>query len=213
MSSKCDNVNKNRITILKDDVRSRILDAGLSLLSEGGLAALSMRAVARIAGVSHQAPYHYFPDRESILAEIVKSGFETLHRYETEAIATTDSAVDQMVEIGCSYVRFALDHPALFQLMFRRELVDLENFEDAHASAMATFELPQSVIAAAHGKSTEASTVEMLTCWSLSHGLATLMLEGKMPEALGETREQQDACARAVLTHHANKLAHADQES
>lgn len=195
---------------MKDDVRSKILDAGLSLLSEGGLQAMSMRAVARIAGVSHQAPYHYFPDRESILAEIVKSGFETLHRYEIEAIESETDPVERAREIGCAYVKFALDHPALFQLMFRREMVDLENFEDAHATAISTFELPQAVIAAAHGKKPEDALNETIACWSMAHGLATLMLEGKMPEALGETREQQDSRVREVMALYTKRFMAAD---
>ncbi len=191
---------------MKDDVRSKILDAGLTLLSEGGLQALSMRAVARIAGVSHQAPYHYFPDRESILAEIVKSGFETLHQYELRAVEAEQDPVKRTSEIGCAYVQFALDHPALFQLMFRREMVDLDNFEEAHTTAISTFELPQSVIAAAHGKKPEDALNETIACWSMAHGLATLMLEGKMPEALGETRKEQDQRVREVMALYTSRF-------
>ena len=191
---------------MKDDVRSRILDAGLSLLSDGGLQALSMRAVARIAGVSHQAPYHYFPDREAILAEIVKSGFETLYAYETKAANSDLDAIGRAAEMGCAYVKFALDHPALFQLMFRREMVDLENFEEAHEVAQSTFELPLTVVAAAHDKKPEDSINETIACWSMSHGLATLMLEGKMPEILGETREDQDARVRDVMMLYTRRI-------
>ncbi len=191
-------------------MRSRILDAGLSLLSEGGLSALSMRAVARIAGVSHQAPYHYFPDRESILAELVKSGFETLYQYEQKAVGSVSDPVARASEIGCAYVAFALDHPALFQLMFRREMVDLENFEDAHETAQSTFELPLTVIAEAHGKKPEDSLDETIACWSMAHGLATLMLEGKMPEMLGENREAQDARVRAVMSLYTSRFMNAD---
>jgi len=60
------------------DLRRRILDASAALLESDGLAALSLREVARRAGVSHQAPYHHFKDRESILAELVTEGFERL---------------------------------------------------------------------------------------------------------------------------------------
>lgn len=210
MSSCSGNVNINRNATLKDDVRSRILDAGLSLLNEGGLQALSMRAVARIAGVSHQAPYHYFPDREAILAELVKGGFETLFAYETAALEAESDVVARAAEMGCAYVRFALDHPALFQLMFRREMVDLDNFQDAHDTAQATFELPLSVIAAAHDKEPEDSINETIACWSMAHGLATLMLEGKMPELLGETREDQDARVRDVMSLYAKRVITAD---
>ena len=57
---------------MKEDVRGEILKAALDLMNQGGLGALSMREVARRAGVSHQAPYHYFTDREAILANAPK---------------------------------------------------------------------------------------------------------------------------------------------
>ena len=59
-------------TISRDDVRTSILEASIALMNEGGLGSLSMREVARRAGVSHQAPYHYFTDREAILAELAE---------------------------------------------------------------------------------------------------------------------------------------------
>ena len=90
--------------------------------------------------------------------------------------------------------------------MFRREMVDLENFEEAHNTAISTFELPQSVIAAAHGKEPEDALNETIACWSMAHGLATLMLEGKMPEALGETREQQDQRVREVMALYTSRV-------
>ena len=68
--------------VVTDNVRGSILNASLDLMNQGGLSVLSMREVARRAGVSHQAPYHYFADRESILAEVGKersgdeSGFQ-----------------------------------------------------------------------------------------------------------------------------------------
>ena len=185
---------------MRDDVRSRILDASLKLLSEGGLGALSMRAVARDAGVSHQAPYHYFQDREAIFAELVKTGFEGLRDYEVAAISSSDDPKQRALELGCAYVRFAMDNPALFQLMFRREMVELDNYPDAHAVADEAFNIPQAVIAAAHGKSEADSLPEMLACWSISHGLATLILEGKLAHRVGESREELDAAVRAAMT-------------
>ena len=60
------------------DLRQKVLDASLALIEEGGLDRLSMREVARKAGVSHQAPYHYFSDREAILAALAGEGFLTV---------------------------------------------------------------------------------------------------------------------------------------
>src|ERR1700754_1736639 len=106
----------------KDDVRAGILQASLALMNEGGLGALSMREVARRAGVSHQAPYHYFADREAILAELAGDGFDKLHDYMVSALGhARPNRGSRAKALGEAYVRFALNHPELFKLMFRCE--------------------------------------------------------------------------------------------
>jgi AcrR family transcriptional regulator len=103
----------------KDDVRAGILEASLALMNEGGLGALSMREVARRAGVSHQAPYHYFKDREAILAELAGEGFDQLYDYLVSAIGLARDKVAKNRAMGEAYIRFALNKPELFRLMFR----------------------------------------------------------------------------------------------
>src|ERR1700753_3540359 len=101
------------------DLRERILDASISLIEEKGLSDFSLREVARRAGVSHQAPYHYFADRETILAELVRDGFEKLTSYLEESIRRVRTYEESIVSLGEAYVTFALDHSAQFRLMFR----------------------------------------------------------------------------------------------
>src|ERR1700754_3165024 len=88
----------------KDDVRAGILQASLALMNEGGLSALSMREVARRAGVSHQAPYHYFADRESILAELVRDGFDKLTGYLEDSLTQVRDYDESIVAMGEAYV-------------------------------------------------------------------------------------------------------------
>ncbi|MEZ5936740.1 MAG: TetR/AcrR family transcriptional regulator [Hyphomonadaceae bacterium] len=185
---------------MRDDVRSRILAASLELLNEGGVGALSMREVARRAGVSHQAPYHHFADREAILAELVKDGFSQLHAYEARASEQSPPGAERITAIGIAYVSFALDQPALFQLMFRRELVELQKFPQTEEIADEAFNVPHAAVAEACGKSMDACMPEMLACWSMVHGLATLILEGKLDHQLGPGREARDACVREVMS-------------
>ncbi len=191
---------------LKEDVRGDILRAALDLMNEGGLGALSMREVARRAGVSHQAPYHYFTDREAILAELAREGFETLNDYIAKALAGTVGAREGMAAMGGAYVQFALDHPALFSLMFRCELVDLSKYPNAKAVADEAFNAPLRVIAETYGEDDPNLMNRMLACWSMSHGLATLLLEKKIGKHFGETREEQNRGAKAVIDLYAASL-------
>lgn len=192
---------------LKEDVRGEILKAALDLMNEGGLGVLSMREVARRAGVSHQAPYHYFADREAILAELAREGFETLNGYVSKALVGKDGAQAGMAAIGEAYVRFALDHPALFSLMFRCEMVDLSKYPDAKAVAEEAFNAPMRVIAGTYGEDDPSLQTRMLACWSLAHGLATLLLEKKIAKHFGETREEQDAGVKAVIGLYAASMS------
>src|ERR1700741_1125171 len=92
----------------KDDVRAGILQASLELVNEGGLGSRAMREVARRAGVSHQAPYHYFQDREAILAELAGEGFEQLYDYMVSAIGLAKDKAGKNRAMGEAYIRFAL---------------------------------------------------------------------------------------------------------
>src|SRR5262245_55034044 len=94
------------------DLRATILKAAGKLLEKEGLNALSLREVARRAGVSHNAPYRHFPDRDRLLAALAEEGFAELGR------ALGEAGKRGPRERGEAYVRFALTHPQRFRLMF-----------------------------------------------------------------------------------------------
>ena len=166
------------------DLRQRILDTSRTLLDEQGVAALSLREVARRAGVTHQAPYHHFADRESILAELVTQGFDELTRRLAKAnrMAGSHSRLDMLVASGCAYVGYALDQPGVFGIMFRPDSCDVTRFESAVLAGKR-----------AHGELLELVRLikgdpvdEMLASvvWSQVHGLATLLLDGPLGQQL-----------------------------
>jgi AcrR family transcriptional regulator len=130
------------------DLRQKVLDASLALIEEGGLDRLSMREVARKAGVSHQAPYHYFGDREAILAAIAGEGFSKLGQLLARAAAQSGSEPVKAVEaMGQAYVEFALRSPAYFQAMFRADAVPLDRYPEARKREEEAFErLVESVV-------------------------------------------------------------------
>src|SRR5262245_41958908 len=113
------------------DLRQIVIHASLALIEEGGLDRLSMREVARKAGISHQAPYHYFGDREAILASLAGEGFSRLGKSLARAAADAGESGDAVVAMGKAYVDFAIRHPAHFQVMFRADAVPLDRYPEA----------------------------------------------------------------------------------
>jgi AcrR family transcriptional regulator len=175
----------------RPSIRDEILRVSCDLIEGEGLAALSMREVARRAGVSHQAPYKHFPDRESILSALVEQGFEILETTLVTAIQkATRSPQDRLSAASVAYVEFACDHPAQFQLMFRPEMVDLANFPSARRAGDRAFNCIQVVVKeiAAEAKLPKASEDLLFAYgWSVCHGLSCLITDGplaiKLPNA------------------------------
>lgn len=179
-----------------DDVRASVLAAAVKLIDKGGLASLSMREVARTAGVSHQAPYHYFADREAILAALVEEGFTILANRLEEAHDPRAAAAENFSALGRAYVHFALDHPSLFRVMFRPDFVEHERFPSLRASGDRAFASLPKIIEECMREGFPAkpsAEAHVILNWSLVHGLACLILDGplaiKVPASGSERRD------------------------
>jgi AcrR family transcriptional regulator len=184
------------------DLRQKVLDASLALIEEGGLDRLSMREVARKAGVSHQAPYHYFGDREAILAAIAGEGFSKLGQLLARAAAQSGSEPVKAVEaMGQAYVEFALRSPAYFQAMFRADAVPLDRYPEARKREEEAFErLVESVGQVFADQPTEVRQSLAVASWAMVHGLATLALEGSLARKLKIPKAQQRQFAKEVIS-------------
>ncbi|MFC6937680.1 TetR/AcrR family transcriptional regulator [Actinomadura yumaensis] len=99
------------------DLRAACLQAARELLEEDGSAALSLRAVARRAGVSATAPYRHYADRDALVSAVAAQGYRELAEHLAAAHPSPESPED-LAAVAVAYVRFALDHPALFRVMF-----------------------------------------------------------------------------------------------
>lgn len=137
------------------DLRAAVLAAAGKLIEEEGLAGLSVREAARRAGVSHNAPYRHFPDRDALLAALAAEGFTQLEK----ALEKRSGR-----ELGEAYVRFALAHPQRFRLMFMTRQAGAmgEHFAKAFAGLGAEAKFAAGA------------------AWSLVHGLADLILDGHL---------------------------------
>lgn len=137
------------------DLRAAVLQAAGTLIEKEGLARLSVREAARRAGVSHNAPYRHFADRDALLEGLAEEGVAQLE----QALGGLSGR-----QLGEAYVRFARTHPQRFRLMFTRRRQALhERFARAFS-----------------GPGAEAD-VGGAAAWSLVHGLACLILERQLP--------------------------------
>jgi AcrR family transcriptional regulator len=181
------------------DVKSAVLRASLELIEEDGLMRLSMREVARRAGLSHQAPYHHFGDREGILAALAEQGFKRLYADMTASQAKESHPGRRLEAIGTAHVMFALKNPSLFKIMYRAEL-DFERHDAAQKQAQACTDLLDSAVAdfARHRGLTHDPKF-VIAAWCLSHGLSTLALEGVLDRYFGKDWRGTRANVAAVF--------------
>ncbi|MEZ5213067.1 TetR/AcrR family transcriptional regulator [Gordonia sp. (in: high G+C Gram-positive bacteria)] len=169
------------------DLPAALVRAALELLdADGAEADLSLRAVARRAGVSAGAPYRHFADRNALLSAVAAVGYRELA--DSLAAAAPDAHTpDDLAAIAVAYVRFALDRPGLFRVMFGG-LCDTDN-ADRVAAVTAINTYLTNVIA--RTVTSDDPAVAATGAWALVHGLAFLFLDGKLdassPDQAAET--------------------------
>ncbi|MFH8883538.1 TetR/AcrR family transcriptional regulator [Streptomyces californicus] len=163
------------------DLRAACLRAARELLEEDGSAALSLRAVARRAGVSATAPYRHYSDREALVSAVAAEGYRELAEHLARA-HPAPSTPDELAAVAVAYVRFALEHPALFRAMFA-EPCDPTSEERVAATEAISAYVRTIVGAAFPGVDAEALST---TVWALVHGLAFLHLDGKLDSSSPE---------------------------
>src|SRR5687767_14263531 len=123
------------------NLRDALVQAGLKLLSEGGVAGLSLRAAAQLAGVSHAAPYRHFKDKDALVAAIAERGFRLLSasiRAEEQRAGGT-AVPDRLRAQGQGYVKFALEHPGYLQVIFGGVLSKERTTPELQAAASEAF--------------------------------------------------------------------------
>lgn len=165
------------------DLPAALLRTAGKILEKEGVEALSLRALTRRAGVSHAAPYRHFRDRESLLAALAAEGFAMLGSAQREA--ATSGGLRAM---GEAYVRFALDHPQRFRLMFGGQL-RIARHPALREVATNAFEALSGALAA-HAGGLRGSGDASIAAWALVHGLAQLLLGGRIAEAARRGRSE-----------------------
>lgn len=170
-------------------LRAALVEAALATIEESGLAALTMRDLARRVGVSHSAPYRHFESRDAVLCEVAQLGLARLAAALRQAVPPADlTREDPLEAVAKAYVRFALGHRALFRLMFDAA-ARKGTLGDPIGEPLATLASVVGDGVEDGGAASPEARQPALLAWSLLHGLATLTLDerfalGPDPEAL-----------------------------
>ncbi|NJL47667.1 MAG: TetR/AcrR family transcriptional regulator [Leptolyngbyaceae cyanobacterium SM2_5_2] len=172
------------------DLRQGLIDAAISLISEEGISDLSLRQVARRVGVSHNAPYRHFEDKEALLAAVAEQGFQALGvAMETARQGMSIDASQRLEAIGIAYVKFALAQPFHYRLMFGDYHDNLSKYSALAEAAQQSFMVLVSTIqeGQAAGIFRSANPVDIArVAWSLVHGQSMLALDNKLQIEQGE---------------------------
>lgn len=186
--------NEHGDTYHHGDLRNALIEAGVAMLAQEGLQGLSMRKLAKQAGVSHNAPYMHFADKEALLAAIAEEGFGILAN--EVGSATTAAGADwhgQLRAASWAYVRFALQHPSHFQVMFRG--YDPDVYPTLSAASLGALGLLRQVIETGQESglvvARDSQELAALT-WSLLHGVATILAAHKMPADVMGSRSAEE---------------------
>jgi AcrR family transcriptional regulator len=177
-------------------LRAALVSAALELLEESGETELSLRAVARRAGVSPAAPYRHYADREALVSAVAAVGYRELAQ-RLAAAHPSPSTPEQLASVAIAYVQFALERPALFRIMFG-EPCDRDNDERVEATAAVS----AYVRSIAQRTFPQADAEAIATAiWALVHGLAFLYLDRKLDASSPSlVAERITAAIYALLT-------------
>jgi AcrR family transcriptional regulator len=176
------------------DLRRALLDAAASLLRSGGADALTLRALAEAVGVSRTAPYRHFADKADLLIAVATEGFERLRSALHAVTAHGAAGLEGFEAMGVAYIRFAVENPAHYRLMYGREALARRQVPALQAAADATYDELVALIAARQATGdlrTDDPEALAYVAWATVHGLASLLVDGQMEEP-----DDVDALAR-----------------
>ena len=182
------------------NLRHTLLTIASELLAEDGVNGLSLRKMAQRAGVSHNAPYMHFANKEAVLAAIAQEGFKLLEiEVESATSQAENNARQKLLAASKAYVRFALDHPSHIQIMFRP--IDPDKYSSLIKISQASFNRLYELVKLGqeNGELNSGKTHEMTKAiWAMVHGAAFLSIAYKPTILLPEKNSVEDVVSTLV---------------
>jgi AcrR family transcriptional regulator len=183
------------------NLRQALIDGALMILGKEGQGAITLREVARRAGVTHAAPYRHFDGKEALLAAVAEEGFHQLRNDMQAAAAGDGDALDRLQRFGEAYLRFALKNPAHYRLMYGPEFAHRAAHTALQGASREAFMLLLEGVRACQEAHLvrDGDTVHLaLSMWSMVHGLSLLVMDRQMEDA-GVGRNQNEAVLRLAM--------------
>lgn len=182
------------------DLRAALLEAALAIINEVGPSALSIREVARRAGVSHAAPYRHFRSRDALIEGVVEQGFALLQQAMLRRIADAPAdPLEQFAASGTAYVEFALEYPSHYRVIFGGNLLSREASQHRASDAVLAAMIESLHQCQALGIVREGDPAhQALAIWSLIHGFVSLLIDHRIDHLLGHG-QSLEATRNAVL--------------
>jgi AcrR family transcriptional regulator len=166
------------------DLKNALIEAGIKILSKEGVGGLSLRKVAKQAGVSHSAPYAHFTDKQSLIAAISTEGFKQLYNELDAAILShADDPKQQLLEGAWAYVQFAMNNTDAFKIMFSGVLEKERDYPSFVEISHNTFGRVMDIVRACQEAGIlRPAPPEMMAVavWGQLHGIISLILEGQV---------------------------------
>lgn len=160
------------------NLREELVATGLRILETDGLRALTIREVARCLGVTSTAPLHHFATKNALLAAIAAQGFRLLFDERMAALKGGGTQEERLSAVLMAYVRFAMAHPALYELMHGPHIMDKSVYPELSEAAIRSYSLLETVVGdylLARDGTLESSEDAALAAWTISVGVATAL--------------------------------------
>jgi AcrR family transcriptional regulator len=179
-------------------LRDGLLEAAERVLERDGLSGLTLRAVAREAGVSHAAPTHHFGDLTGLVSELAAIGFRQFNAAMAAAGASATAPLEKAAARARAYVAYAQAHPGMYGLMFRTERLDMTRPSLCEAANASFAGLAGAIGASRQEQISEqalslAQAADIARAWSLVHGFTMLLLDGRLSDILDRLPKGTDA--------------------
>jgi len=170
------------------DLKNALIQAGVKILAKEGVGGLSLRKVAKKAGVSHSAPYAHFPDKQSLIAAISTEGFKQLYTELDAAVSPyANDPRRQLAEGVWAYVQFAMNNTDTFNIMFSDVLEKEKDYPAYVESSRKTFERVVGIVKACQDAGVlrpAPAEIMAVSVWGQLHGIISLVLEGQVSHAV-----------------------------
>ncbi|MCT7359443.1 TetR/AcrR family transcriptional regulator [Thalassolituus pacificus] len=180
MSRAASNQN-NATSYHHGNLREALLSAAVDSIREQGAENLSLRALARVVGVSQTAPYRHFADKNGLLVELARQTFDELSRVTSERIDPALNCADNLLRAGEAYLRYAIANPEKYRLIFGSSITQREQYPQLQTAARSAFNVLLQLMAEGAQRGEFLPTEPMLlanNCWSSIHGFALLTIDG-----------------------------------